>query len=175
MIDNKLRILNAVKKVWGERVITVFARQGHYARDPQFLAGCPPADIQLDHLGDLNNYPLAAFRSEAARVTLGQINQGVQRTLNATKALSRSRCVSAVNREDLEDRPQPMRRYGPIIRGEPDHHGNNRSPRPDVAVGSDIHRPPAPSWHRSNPIIASCTTSFPIRAVLRPAAVPWRR
>jgi FMN phosphatase YigB (HAD superfamily) len=61
MIDDKLRILNTVKKVWGQRVTTVFARQGHYARDLQFLAGCPPADIQLDHLGDLNNYPLAAF------------------------------------------------------------------------------------------------------------------
>jgi len=63
MIDDKLRILNAVKKIWGERVTTVFVRQGHYARDPQILAGCPPADIQLDYLSDLNNYPLAAFRS----------------------------------------------------------------------------------------------------------------
>src|ERR1700730_16078426 len=63
MIDDKLGILNAVKKVWGERVTTVFARQGHSARDPQILAGCPPAAIQLDHLSDLNNYALAAFRS----------------------------------------------------------------------------------------------------------------
>jgi FMN phosphatase YigB (HAD superfamily) len=63
MIDDKLRILNAVKKVWGERVTTIFLRQGHYARDPQILAGCQPADIQLEHLSDLNNYALAAFRS----------------------------------------------------------------------------------------------------------------
>ena len=61
MIDDKLRILNAVKQVWGERVTTVFARQGHYARDPQILAGCQPADIQLDHLRDLNNYALPEF------------------------------------------------------------------------------------------------------------------
>ena len=61
MIDDKLRILNAVKKVWGERVTTIFLRQDHYARDPQIVAGCPPADIQLDHLGELNNYALAAF------------------------------------------------------------------------------------------------------------------
>ena len=61
MIDDKLRILNAIKKVWGERVTTVFPRQGHYARDPQFLAGCQPADLQLDHIGELNNYALAAF------------------------------------------------------------------------------------------------------------------
>jgi FMN phosphatase YigB (HAD superfamily) len=56
MIDDKLRILNAVKKVWGGRVTTVFVRQGHYARDPKFLADCQPADIQLDHLRDLTNY-----------------------------------------------------------------------------------------------------------------------
>jgi FMN phosphatase YigB (HAD superfamily) len=61
MIDDKLRILNAVKQVWGERVTTVFPRQGHYARDPKFLAGCQPADIQLDHLRDLTNYALTAF------------------------------------------------------------------------------------------------------------------
>ncbi|MGH6794753.1 MAG: HAD family hydrolase [Methylocella sp.] len=61
MIDDKLRILNAIKKVWGERVTTIFVRQGHYARDPQNLAGCQPADIQLDHISDLNNYALAAF------------------------------------------------------------------------------------------------------------------
>jgi hypothetical protein len=63
MIDDKLCILNAVKKVWGERVTTVFLRQGHYARDSQILAGCQPADIQLDHVSDLSNYALAAFRS----------------------------------------------------------------------------------------------------------------
>src|ERR1700720_2551857 len=56
MIDDKLCILNAVKKVWGERVTTVFLRQGHYARDSQILAGCQPADIQLDHVSDLSNY-----------------------------------------------------------------------------------------------------------------------
>jgi hypothetical protein len=61
MIDDNLRILNAVKKVWGERVTTVFPRQGHYARDSQILAGCQPADIQLDHLSVLNNYALTAF------------------------------------------------------------------------------------------------------------------
>ncbi len=61
MIDDKLRILNAVKEVWGERVITVFPKQGHYARDPDILARYPPADIHLDHLRDLTNCALAAF------------------------------------------------------------------------------------------------------------------
>jgi len=65
MIDDKLRILNAVKNVWGERVGTVFPKQGHYARDPRFLAGCKPADIQLDHISELNNCTLAAFMPKA--------------------------------------------------------------------------------------------------------------
>ncbi len=67
MIDDKLRILNMVKKVWGERVTTIFVRQGHYARDPQILADCQPADIQLEHLSDLNNYALAAFMTTSGR------------------------------------------------------------------------------------------------------------
>jgi FMN phosphatase YigB (HAD superfamily) len=53
MIDDKLRILNAIKQVWGERVTSLFPRRGHYARDPQILAGCQPADIQLDRISDL--------------------------------------------------------------------------------------------------------------------------
>jgi FMN phosphatase YigB (HAD superfamily) len=61
MIDDKLRILDAIKKVWGERVTTVFPKQGHYAHDPHLLVGYPPADIQLGHIGELNNYALAAF------------------------------------------------------------------------------------------------------------------
>jgi FMN phosphatase YigB (HAD superfamily) len=67
MVDDKLRILDAVKQVWGERVTTIFARQGHYGRDPQILAGCQSADIQLDHLGDLNKYALAAFMTASGR------------------------------------------------------------------------------------------------------------
>jgi FMN phosphatase YigB (HAD superfamily) len=67
IIDDKLRILNTVKKAWGGRVTTVFLRQGHYARDPQILAGCQPADIQLDRLSDLNNYALAAFVTKSGR------------------------------------------------------------------------------------------------------------
>ena len=69
MIDDKLHILNMVKQVWGERVTAVFSRQGHYARDPQILAGCQPADIQLDHLRDLTNYALTALLTPSGRRT----------------------------------------------------------------------------------------------------------
>lgn len=61
LIDDKLRILAAVKKIWGERVTTVFPKQGHYALDPQAVAEHPRADIELAHIGDLMTFDLAAF------------------------------------------------------------------------------------------------------------------
>jgi len=61
MIDDKLRILSTVKKIWGERVTTVFPKQGHYAFDPDILAECPPADIELAKIGDLVAYDLPAL------------------------------------------------------------------------------------------------------------------
>jgi FMN phosphatase YigB (HAD superfamily) len=61
LIDDKLRILDAVKKIWGERVTTVFPKQGHYALDPKALAEYPPADLELARIGDLLNYDLAIF------------------------------------------------------------------------------------------------------------------
>jgi FMN phosphatase YigB (HAD superfamily) len=53
VVDDKLRILSAVKRVWGERVTTVFPRQGHYARDPEALAAYPQADVTVDAIGEL--------------------------------------------------------------------------------------------------------------------------
>jgi FMN phosphatase YigB (HAD superfamily) len=56
LIDDKIRILTDVKKVWGNRVTTVFPRQGHYALDPKIVAAYPPADITIARIGDLLNY-----------------------------------------------------------------------------------------------------------------------
>ncbi len=53
LVDDKLRILSAVKEQWGDRVTTVFPRQGHYAHDPQILARYPPADVSIEHVADL--------------------------------------------------------------------------------------------------------------------------
>jgi FMN phosphatase YigB (HAD superfamily) len=53
LVDDKLRILDAVKKVWGERVTTVFPRQGMYARDPEVIGAFPPADVTVERIGDL--------------------------------------------------------------------------------------------------------------------------
>ena len=61
LIDDKLRILAAVKRIWGERVTTVFPKQGHYAHDPQALADYPAADIDLAGIADLMTYDPAAF------------------------------------------------------------------------------------------------------------------
>lgn len=58
LVDDKLRILTAVKKVWGSRLTTVFPRQGHYAHDPETLATYPPADMTIERIGDLLRYDL---------------------------------------------------------------------------------------------------------------------
>ena len=55
MVDDKLRILAAIKKIWGEQVTTVFVRQGHYAVDPKITGAYPPADAAFDQIGDLLN------------------------------------------------------------------------------------------------------------------------
>jgi hypothetical protein len=56
VVDDKLRILAAIKKTWGQRVTTVFVRQGHYALDPKVLATCPAADLSIERIGALLNY-----------------------------------------------------------------------------------------------------------------------
>jgi hypothetical protein len=61
LIDDKIRILTAVKKIWGDRLTTVFPRQGHYALDTNEVAKYPPADITIERIGDLVNYPLPAL------------------------------------------------------------------------------------------------------------------
>jgi FMN phosphatase YigB (HAD superfamily) len=60
LVDDKLRILDAVKRVWGARVTTVFPSQGHYANDPEILAKYPPADVAVDRIGDLLEVDLDA-------------------------------------------------------------------------------------------------------------------
>lgn len=56
LVDDKLRILTAIKKIWGERVTTVFPKQGHYAFDEKEIAKYPPADISVGRIGDLLNF-----------------------------------------------------------------------------------------------------------------------
>ena len=61
IVDDKLRILAAIKQIWGDRVTTVQPLQGHYANDPKEQAAYPPADITIDGIGHLLKYDLAAL------------------------------------------------------------------------------------------------------------------
>jgi len=61
MVDDKLRILAAMKRVWADRLTTVFPRQGHYALDSVNIAAYPPADITIEHIGDLIDYDFSAL------------------------------------------------------------------------------------------------------------------
>ena len=62
VIDDKLRILAAVKRFWGDRVTTVFPRQGSYARDPKMVGALPPADVTIECIGDLLSFELPSPR-----------------------------------------------------------------------------------------------------------------
>jgi FMN phosphatase YigB (HAD superfamily) len=61
MIDDKLRILTAMKRIWGDRLTTVWPRQGHYALDSKAVGTYPPADLTVERIGDLVNYGLPAL------------------------------------------------------------------------------------------------------------------
>jgi FMN phosphatase YigB (HAD superfamily) len=71
MVDDKLRILAAIKKIWGRRVTTVFVRQGHYALDPKILSTCPAADVSIERIGDLLNFKLQDLVPRAAPAARG--------------------------------------------------------------------------------------------------------
>jgi FMN phosphatase YigB (HAD superfamily) len=59
LVDDKLRILTAVKHAWGSRVTTVFPRQGKFALDPAALSSYPPADITVERISELLSYDLS--------------------------------------------------------------------------------------------------------------------
>ena len=67
-IDDKLRILTAVKQFWGERVTTVFLRQGTYAHDPRVIRAFPPADVTIERIADLLDCDLSRLRAPARRL-----------------------------------------------------------------------------------------------------------
>jgi len=65
LVDDKLRILDAIKKIWRERVTTVLPRQGQYAHDAKVLSALPPADVTIERIGDLLDYDLARLPAAA--------------------------------------------------------------------------------------------------------------
>jgi FMN phosphatase YigB (HAD superfamily) len=71
LVDDKLRILDAIKKCWGNQVTTVFPKQGKFANDPKVLDLYPKADVTIERISDLLHYGLHELlqtsRSPAAR------------------------------------------------------------------------------------------------------------
>ena len=61
LFDDKLRILDEVKKTWGARVTTVFVRQGHYANDSAEVAKLRPSDVAIERVGDLLAYDFSTL------------------------------------------------------------------------------------------------------------------
>jgi FMN phosphatase YigB (HAD superfamily) len=61
MVDDKIRILSAMKKVWGRRLTTVFVRQGHYGNNAAEVASYPPADLTIETIAELAAVNLAAL------------------------------------------------------------------------------------------------------------------
>lgn len=61
MVDDKLRILTAMKEIWGSRLTTIFPRQGHYANDPAELAKYPSADFAVDHISEVANFDFSCL------------------------------------------------------------------------------------------------------------------
>jgi len=71
LIDDKVRILAAVKKQWHDRVTTVFVKQGHYALDAETVSRFPAADIEVNRIGDLldRDFEAVSFKLNQAAVT----------------------------------------------------------------------------------------------------------
>ena len=61
LVDDKLRILTAIKDVWDQKVTTVFVRQGHYAHDAQAISQYRAADYTIDSIADLIKLDLGAL------------------------------------------------------------------------------------------------------------------
>ena len=53
LVDDKLRILAAVKNIWRSKVTTLFVRQGHYALDHQIIKKYPAADVTIQRIGEM--------------------------------------------------------------------------------------------------------------------------
>ena len=60
LVDDKIRVLAAVKNAWGERLTTVLPRQGHYAHAAD-VASYPAPDLTIERIGALLAYDLPAL------------------------------------------------------------------------------------------------------------------
>ena len=91
MVDDKLRLLAAIKKLWGRRVTTVFVRQGHYARDAKVLATYPPADVSIERIGDLLNCQFEGLRDNVAQASRPRVQAASRRQDGKDRGAGRPR------------------------------------------------------------------------------------
>jgi hypothetical protein len=61
LVDDKPRILAAVKKVWGDRVTTVLPRQGQFAHAADAASYRPAADLTVERISDLLAHDFTDF------------------------------------------------------------------------------------------------------------------
>ena len=61
MVDEKLRILAAMKQIMTNRLTTIFPRQGHYALDENILHAYPAVDLVVERIGDLLDVDISAL------------------------------------------------------------------------------------------------------------------
>jgi hypothetical protein len=67
LVDDKIRILTAAKQIWGERLTTVFPRQGHYALDEKLVASYPSADVTIERIGEFQHCKLQDLLAAAKK------------------------------------------------------------------------------------------------------------
>ena len=72
MVDDKPRLLDAVKRIWGARVTTVFPRQGHYALDPEAFGKYAVPDVTLQRVGELVDFDLKTLLAAARTAPAAQ-------------------------------------------------------------------------------------------------------
>jgi FMN phosphatase YigB (HAD superfamily) len=80
LVDDKIRILTAIKRVWGKRVTTVFPRQGHYALDQELVSSYPPADYTIDRIGELVNLDFQALTNGGANAYVGDFARHLKKS-----------------------------------------------------------------------------------------------
>ena len=66
LVDDKVRILTAVKRAWGARLTTVFPKQGHYAFAAD-VASYPPPDVTIERIGALVEHDLPELLAAATQ------------------------------------------------------------------------------------------------------------
>lgn len=69
MVDDKPGLLAAMKRLLGDRLTTVFVRQGHYAAQADLSTLDPLPDLTITQIGELTRFALPDFRADAAYVS----------------------------------------------------------------------------------------------------------